>query len=160
LLARWCRDSKWTRVGLLHVRSALLLLNVTRLKRSSKLDNAVLPMSAQDQTSGGRDKSGWARTALVHERHRLRAAHVASLTSFEPEASALDQGANRAIEMATASHPLPHRRQPILPPHHIQIRGSTVFNEQKTPTWFEDAAHFVQPAAGIRNGTQRPGRYN
>src|SRR5262249_32955711 len=130
--ARSFRAWRWTAGGRWRVRCVRLLRSATRLKRSLKLGNALLLMLAQDQVSGGRDKSAWVRTALVHERHRLRAAHVASLKSFEPEASALDQGANRAIEMATASHPLPHRRQPILPPHHVRIRGSTVFNEQKT----------------------------
>ena len=46
------RASKWTRVGLLHVRCALLLLSAMRLKKSSEVGNALLPMLPQDQTSG------------------------------------------------------------------------------------------------------------
>jgi hypothetical protein len=40
------------------------------------------------------------RAALIHERHRLRAAHVAGFESIELETGAFDQRCDRAIEMA------------------------------------------------------------
>jgi hypothetical protein len=44
--------------------------------------------------------SHWAGAALVHERHRFRAAHVADLKPIELKAGLLDQRANGAIKMA------------------------------------------------------------
>ena len=73
------------------------------------------------------------RTTLVHERHRLRAGHVASIQSFEPKACVLDHRGNRAVEMAPAANPLPYRRQRVLPPHHVRIWRATMLNEQEAP---------------------------
>jgi hypothetical protein len=47
--------------------------------------------------------SHWASAALVHERHRFRAAHVAGLKPIELKAGLLDQRANGAIKMAATA---------------------------------------------------------
>src|ERR1700687_2067393 len=71
------------------------------------------------------------RQALRLFAHRARAlpAHVAGLEAIELKAGVLDQRSDRAVEVAAAAQALPDRGQPILPPHDVWIRRSTVFDE-------------------------------
>src|SRR5258708_6457191 len=98
------------------------------------------------------------RAALVHERQRSWTAHVTGLDPLEPKAGAFDQRSDRAIEVTTAAKTLPGWIETVLPPTHVRIGGTAVFDEEKTPAGLEHTAHFAERPWSIRNAAQCPRR--
>jgi hypothetical protein len=64
--------------------------------------------------------------------------------AIELKAGVLDQRSDRAVKMAAAAQALPDRAQPILPPHDLWIRRTTVFDEQETPARPEHPTHVAE----------------
>ena len=120
----------------------------------------VLPRSQDDardrhRRTGSRP-SAWPRTALIKECHRLWTLHIARFQSRHPETVRLDQRADRAIQVAATSDPLPCRGQPVLPFPNIGIRREAMLDEQELPAWLEDAAHLVDSfISGLTSDTSR-----
>src|SRR5262249_54964198 len=85
--------------------------------------------------------SSRAGAALVHEGHRLRAAHVAGVETLELESSFFDQLRNRPVEMTATAHAFPRGRDAILPPAHLRVRGQPMLDEEEAAAGPKHAAH-------------------
>src|SRR5262249_39813364 len=95
--------------------------------------------------------SSWTCAALIHEREGFGTSHVAGLHSLELEICSLDQHCNRSVEMAAAAQVLPKWGQPILPPDHVRIRGTTMLHKQQSSTGFEHSPHLTKSSPNVRN---------
>jgi len=65
------------------------------------------------------------------------------------ESGLLHERLNRAVQMATAGHPLPSRGQAVLPAAHTCIGGQPVFDEEEIAVRLEDAPRFPEGARDV-----------
>src|SRR3990172_7340710 len=95
---------------------------------------------------------------LVHEGHRLWAAHIPSLKPFDSKAGTLDQFADCAVQMTPAADALPDWCQAILPSAHTSVWRTTMLNKKQTPAGFQNTTHLSKRALHVRDAAQRPRR--
>src|SRR5262249_58587920 len=58
--------------------------------------------------------------------------------------------------MATTAYPFPRGSQTVLPPTHVCLGGTGMFNKEEPPGWPQDPMHFAKRASSIRNAAQCP----
>src|SRR5205807_9487942 len=98
--------------------------------------------------------SARARAALVHVGQRPRTPDITVLQPLDAKTGRCDQIADRAVEVTSASEPLPDRCETILPPAHAGFRSTAVFHEQQHAADLQHAPHLAQGSARIRNAAQ------
>ena len=74
---------------------------------------------------------------------------IADVDIAEPEAAALDQRGDVAIEVAAAGAAAPERGQPILPDRHSGLRRTAVFDEQEPAVGAQHPADFSERPRGV-----------
>src|SRR5262249_57218391 len=84
---------------------------------------------------------------LVHEGQGFWATHVASLEPVKSESGIFDQALDRPVKMATTAYTFPSGSQTVLPPTHVCLRRTAMFDKEEPPGWPEDPMHFPKRAS-------------
>jgi hypothetical protein len=86
---------------------------------------------------------------LVDEGQRFWATHVAGLEAVKSESGIVDQSLDRPVKMATTPYTSPGRSQTVLPPPHIRLRRTAMFDKEEPSGRLEDPTHFAKRTSGI-----------
>jgi hypothetical protein len=72
---------------------------------------------------------------LVHEGQRFWATHVASLEAVKSETGIFDQSLDRPVKMATTAYTFPSGSQTVLPPTHVRLGRTAMFDKEEPSGW-------------------------
>ena len=93
---------------------------------------------------------------FVHEGQRFWATHVTSLETVKSKSGIFDQALDGPVKMATTAYAFPSGSQTVLPPTHVRLGRTAMFDKEEPPGWPEDPMHFPKRESRIGNAAQCP----